>query len=212
MSDTCVLDLSVVIPAYNEERRLPETLRGWQAFLRQQSYSAELLVVDDGSRDATAGVAEATGVRVLRLDQNQGKGGALFVIMSIYPWTELGTKGSPFVMMFEKIGIGSAAGIINFVVLTAALSSCNSGIFSTGRMLFFRRSAAHHVFERCRIRSFAFDIEALFIARKLGASIVELPVSTTYRAESTFDVRRHLPRLLADIIQIRRNDLAGLYG
>ncbi|KMY54642.1 D-alanine/D-serine/glycine permease [Bacillus sp. FJAT-27231] len=62
--------------------------------------------------------------------------GALFVIMSIYPWNEIGTAGSPFVLTFEKIGIPSAAGIINFVVLTAALSSCNSGIFSTGRMLF----------------------------------------------------------------------------
>ncbi|MED3651793.1 amino acid permease [Heyndrickxia sporothermodurans] len=62
--------------------------------------------------------------------------GALFVIMSIYPWNEIGTAGSPFVMTFEKIGIRQAAGIINFVVLTAALSSCNSGIFSTGRMLF----------------------------------------------------------------------------
>ena len=62
--------------------------------------------------------------------------GALFVIMSIYPWNEIGENGSPFVLMFEKIGIGPAAGIINFVVLTAALSSCNSGIFSTGRMLF----------------------------------------------------------------------------
>lgn len=62
--------------------------------------------------------------------------GALFVIMSIYPWTEIGTQGSPFVLTFEKVGIPAAAGIINFVVLTAALSSCNSGIFSTGRMLF----------------------------------------------------------------------------
>lgn len=62
--------------------------------------------------------------------------GALFVIMSIYPWTEIGKTGSPFVMTFELIGIPGAAGIINFVVLTAALSSCNSGIFSTGRMLF----------------------------------------------------------------------------
>ena len=62
--------------------------------------------------------------------------GALFVIMSIYPWDEIGTAGSPFVLTFEKIGIPKAAGIINFVVLTAALSSCNSGIFSTGRMLF----------------------------------------------------------------------------
>ncbi|BDG37810.1 amino acid permease [Saccharococcus caldoxylosilyticus] len=62
--------------------------------------------------------------------------GALFVIMSIYPWNEIGQKGSPFVLTFEKIGIHTAAGIINFVVLTAALSSCNSGIFSTSRMLF----------------------------------------------------------------------------
>lgn len=62
--------------------------------------------------------------------------GALFVIMSIYPWNEIGQKGSPFVMTFDHFGIPYAAGIINFVVLTAALSSCNSGIFSTGRMLF----------------------------------------------------------------------------
>lgn len=62
--------------------------------------------------------------------------GALFVIMSIYPWTEIGTKGSPFVLTFDQIGIPAAAGIINFVVLTAALSSCNGGIFSTARMLY----------------------------------------------------------------------------
>lgn len=62
--------------------------------------------------------------------------GALFVVLSIYPWNEVGLKGSPFVLMFDQIGIPVAAGIINFVVLTAALSSCNSGIFSTSRMLF----------------------------------------------------------------------------
>ena len=62
--------------------------------------------------------------------------GALFVILSLYPWNELGTRGSPFVMTFERLGIKSAAGIINFVVLTAALSSCNGGIYSTGRMLY----------------------------------------------------------------------------
>ncbi|ENQ3079071.1 amino acid permease [Bacillus cereus] len=62
--------------------------------------------------------------------------GALFVMMAIYPWNEIGEKGSPFVLTFEQIGIAKAAGIINFVVLTAALSSCNGGLFSTGRMLF----------------------------------------------------------------------------
>lgn len=56
--------------------------------------------------------------------------------MSITPWDEMNGENSPFVMMFDKIGIPGAAGIIQFVVLTAALSSCNSGIFSTGRMLF----------------------------------------------------------------------------
>jgi len=61
---------------------------------------------------------------------------SLTVIMSIYPWNEINPKQSPFVMTFEQIGIKEAAGIINFVVLTAALSSCNSGIFSTARMLF----------------------------------------------------------------------------
>ena len=75
----------------------------------------------------------------------------------------------------------------------------------------FRRELARSVFGKARIRSFAFDIEALFLARKLGARIVEMPVSTTYRAESTFNVQKHLPIFLRDIVQIRLNDLAGRY-
>ncbi|WP_232035721.1 amino acid permease [Methylomusa anaerophila] len=62
--------------------------------------------------------------------------GSLYVILCLYPWDEIGTVGSPFVSTLERIGIAKAAGIMNFVVLTAALSSCNSGIFSTGRMLY----------------------------------------------------------------------------
>lgn len=62
--------------------------------------------------------------------------GAIFVIVTIYPWNQIGTSGSPFVLTFSKIGIATAAGIINFVVLTAALSGCNSGIYSCGRMLY----------------------------------------------------------------------------
>ena len=62
--------------------------------------------------------------------------GALLVIMSLVAWNQLDPKQSPFVMVFERIGIPAAAGIINFVVLTAAASACNSGIFSTGRMLY----------------------------------------------------------------------------
>lgn len=62
--------------------------------------------------------------------------GAIFVIVSIYPWNELNAVGSPFVETFAKVGITGAAGIINFVVLTAALSGANSGIYSASRMLF----------------------------------------------------------------------------
>ena len=62
--------------------------------------------------------------------------GAIFVILAIFPWNEIGQQGSPFVVMFERIGLLEAAGIINFVVITAALSSCNAGIFSGGRLLY----------------------------------------------------------------------------
>ncbi|PTI65763.1 amino acid permease [Staphylococcus xylosus] len=60
--------------------------------------------------------------------------GAIFVIVTVYPWNELGNIGSPFVATFAKVGITFAAGLINFVVLTAAMSGCNSGIFSASRM------------------------------------------------------------------------------
>jgi amino acid transporter, AAT family len=62
--------------------------------------------------------------------------GALLVIMSLVAWNKLNPDDSPFVVVFSQVGIPGAAGIVNFVVLTAALSSCNSGIFSTGRMLY----------------------------------------------------------------------------
>ncbi|AUI72102.1 amino acid permease [Companilactobacillus alimentarius] len=62
--------------------------------------------------------------------------GAIFVIVAIYPWNKLGTIGSPFVETFAKVGITFAAEIINFVMLTAAMSGCNSGIFSSSRMLY----------------------------------------------------------------------------
>lgn len=62
--------------------------------------------------------------------------GAILVILCIYPWNEVSTLGSPFVQTFSKIGITTAADIINFVVITAALSGCNSGIYGCGRMLY----------------------------------------------------------------------------
>ncbi|GHF90541.1 amino acid permease [Streptomyces thermodiastaticus] len=61
--------------------------------------------------------------------------GALIMILSVVPWTAFQPGVSPFVAAFQKMGLAAGAGIVNFVVLTAALSSCNSGMYSTGRML-----------------------------------------------------------------------------
>jgi amino acid transporter, AAT family len=61
--------------------------------------------------------------------------GALIVIMSLIPWTEINPRTSPFVLVFDKMGIAGAADIVNLVVITAAMSSSNSGLYSTGRML-----------------------------------------------------------------------------
>ncbi|MFF6800624.1 amino acid permease [Streptomyces sp. NPDC012616] len=80
--------------------------------------------------------------------------GALTVILCVVKWTEFTAGASPFVVAFAKIGIPAGAGIVNFVVLTAALSSCNSGMYSTGRML----------------RNLADSGEAPAVFRKLSAS------------------------------------------
>lgn len=61
--------------------------------------------------------------------------GSLSIIMSLFPWNQMDPKKSAFVLTFDQIGLKSAAGIIQFVILTAALSACNSGIFSSSRML-----------------------------------------------------------------------------
>jgi AAT family amino acid transporter len=74
--------------------------------------------------------------------------GAVLIIMALVPWNELSPSVSPFVFVFEKIGVPAAAALINVVVITAATSSCNSGIFSTGRMLWSlaQRGQAPRVF------------------------------------------------------------------
>ncbi|AYM03481.1 amino acid permease [Levilactobacillus yiduensis] len=62
--------------------------------------------------------------------------GSLLALMCIYPWQAVSPTSSPFVQVFKNVGIQSAAAVINFVVLTAAASACNSSLFTTGRMLF----------------------------------------------------------------------------
>ena len=59
-----------------------------------------------------------------------------FVLMAIYPWPQIGSQGSPFVQIFSNLGIGSAATILNIVVISAAVSAINSDIFGAGRMMY----------------------------------------------------------------------------
>ncbi|WP_320671099.1 amino acid permease [Patulibacter defluvii] len=61
--------------------------------------------------------------------------GSLVVILAMVEWRRFEPNTSPFVLAFDQVGIGAAAGIVNFILLTAALSSCNSGLYSTGRMI-----------------------------------------------------------------------------
>lgn len=61
---------------------------------------------------------------------------ALFVVMCVTPWDQINPKVSPFVNIFSQAGIASAAIVMNLVVLSSVMSSMNSGVFSTSRMLF----------------------------------------------------------------------------
>jgi dolichyl-phosphate beta-glucosyltransferase len=231
-------DVSIVIPAYNEARRLPATLAGWQAFLDSQPLTWELIVVDDGSRDETAAVAERAGARVVRLGRNQGKGGAVRsgvlaaqgariayadADMNVAPRhlaeaLALIDRGADLVAGQRELSEYAAAeGPLRLVAGGLVQVTRRAVVMSAIRdtqcgFKVFHRELAQAVFRRTQIRSFAFDIEVLFLARKLGARIVEMPVTTTYRAESTFSVRKHLPLFLHDIVQIRLNDLAGRYS
>jgi dolichyl-phosphate beta-glucosyltransferase len=231
-------DVSIVIPAYNEARRLPTTLDGWQEFLGGQAYTWEILVVDDGSRDTTATVAEAAGARVLRLAQNQGKGGAvkagvLAAEGQTIVYADADMNVAPTHLAEALALLESGADLIvgrrdlsEYAMAEGPVRLVAGGVVQITRRLLvmssirdtqcgfkvFRRELARAIFTRTRVRSFAFDIEALFLARKLGARIVEMPVTTTFRADSTFNVRKHLPIFLHDIVQIRLADLAGHYG
>ena len=62
--------------------------------------------------------------------------GAILIILMLIPWHQVSLETSPFVLAWESIGIGAAAGVLNGVVITSALSSCNSGLFASGRMLY----------------------------------------------------------------------------
>jgi dolichyl-phosphate beta-glucosyltransferase len=239
-----VTDVSVVIPAYNEERRLPGTLRAWIAFFAGQELEWELLVVDDGSRDGTAAVAEeiaakCVNVRVLRQGRNQGKGAAVRAGMLaatgahvFYVDADLNVSPDHLPRFVEALRRGAdlAIGTRNarqYAATERSVTRVLAGLLiqMLRRTLLLpsirdtqcgfkgvQREAAQAVFSRATVNRFAFDIEALFLARKLGYRIREIPVEIEYRPGSTYSLRRHLWPFVQDIIRIKRRDMRGLYG
>jgi glycosyltransferase involved in cell wall biosynthesis len=229
--------VSLVIPAFNEEQRLPATLAAWREFLATQPYASEVLVVDDGSADRTADVAQAAGVRVLTQSLNLGKGAAVRTGMLeadgrwlAYVDADLNVSPEhvPEALRLLEAGADVVVGTRSLAEYASAEGPARllaGGLVQVARRTLvlptirdtqcgfklFRREVGRAIFRRSLIRSFAFDIEVLFLAHKLGAYIVEMPVRTEYRQGSTFDPGRHLSRFLADIARIRLNDLAGRY-
>jgi glycosyltransferase involved in cell wall biosynthesis len=239
----------VVIPAYNEERRLPQTLDNVQTYLAQQPYAAEILVVDDGSDDATADLAARhAGVRVLRRP-HRGKGfavrsGALeasgeYILLcdadlatpieewgKLWPYFEQGYQvviGSREGLSAERIGEPwyrhMMGRVFNLLVRTVALS----GIQDTQcGFKALPHAVARDLFQRVHIYGdnapvvqgaavTAYDVELLFLARRCGYRIAEVPVIWHYGEETKVDPLRDSLRNLRDVLQVRLNDWRGIY-
>ncbi|MEH7331512.1 amino acid permease [Neobacillus drentensis] len=120
---------------------IPNGIHGvWMAVLMAifSFYGVEIVAVTAGeSKDPQKSVPKAMKTMVLRLFLFYIL--SLAIIVAVVPWTQAGAhevSGSPFVKIFEGSGIRFAAGIMNFVVLTAALSSMNANLYLTSRMLF----------------------------------------------------------------------------
>jgi len=202
-------ELSLVVPAYNEEKRLPVSLARIAEWLgsRVPRLTAEVLVVDDGSSDRTAAVAEKTAAglglafRVIRLPENRGKGAAVRAgvleaggehvlvtdadlstpieevekLLAAGAPVAIGSRGLDATLVKERQPLFRVASgkLFNLLVRFLAVS----GIRDTqcGFKL-FRKDAAREVFSRATVDRFAFDVEALLLARRLGYPIAEVPV------------------------------------
>jgi len=224
--------LSVVIPAYNEERRLPATLNAVLADLRGRRRPFEVLVADDGSSDATARLAREAGpeVRVLRL-AHRGKGAAVrdgvlassgdLVLVTDADLSTPIEEVDLLVAALEgcEVAIGSrnVAGarvavrqrldrhvmgrVFNLLVrvlLLPGLQDTQCGV------KLFRRDVALAVFERCQSDGFAFDVEALSLARRLGHRVAEVPVEWRNSPDSRVRPLVDVPRMFWELLTIRR--------
>jgi dolichyl-phosphate beta-glucosyltransferase len=231
--------LSIVIPALNEEKRLPDTLAAIERWCQLNLEGAEIIVVDDGSSDRTSDVARELAarspppvtIRVLRNATNRGKGASVragilaaaepYVLMSdadlSTPIEEVEKLASAIHHRDVAIGSRAARGADiqvhqplhrelmgkTFNKLVQLLVTGGIRDTQCGFKL-FRREVAQQIFSRTRVDRFAFDVEVIYLARKLGYRIEEVPVVWRNSPASTVDPVRDAARMFVDLLRIRR--------
>lgn len=238
-------EVSLVIPAYNEARRIGPTLDAVLAWIGTRPERYELIVVDDGSEDGTLEVVWARlrgvgEVRVHRQVPNQGKGAAIRAGMEratgrfrVFFDADLAVPLGCLPGLLEALRAGAdvavgsrrAPGAVIEVHQPRAREALGRGYTWLARGLLglgvrdvtcgfkgFRERAAGAIFSRLRVRSWSFDAEVLYLARRLGYRVVEVPVR--WRNDGMTHVRlpRDLAGSLAGLLAIRLNACRGAYG
>ena len=233
--------LSVVVPAYNEAGRLPATLARVRAYLRDLGREHEILVVDDGSTDATAQVARAAGadVRVLRHEPNRGKGyavrrGMLAAVGGLRLMTDadLSTPIEELARLEVEIERGFDVAIASRAVAGARIEVHQPAYREAMGRVFnrlvqalllpgladtqcgfklFTALAAEAAFGACRLDGFSFDVEALYVARLRGLRIAEVPVVWRNDAATRVSLGGGGTAFL-DLLRIRIAATRGAYG
>ncbi|MFT3891779.1 MAG: glycosyltransferase family 2 protein [Anaerolineales bacterium] len=234
--------LSIVIPAHNEEARLPGTLEQIFAFLKERSLSAEVLVVENGSSDRTFEIAQefARQHPNLHVIQNDWRGKGLAIQRGVkeaqgeyvflcdadlsMPIEEI-SKFIPPQLQNVDIAIGSreAPGAVRYnepqyrhftgrVFNTLIRYLVLPGLQDTQcGFKCIRAEVARDIFRYQTLTGWAFDVELLFIARRHGYSIIEIPIDWYYNADSKISVLRDSLRMFLDLLAIRGNARRGLY-
>ena len=207
---------SVVIPAFNEARRLPPFLDTVVGFFEGRDEPYEVIVVDDGSTDGTSRIVEARqfpAVRILKLGRNAGKGAAVRAGMlaargayrlfadadGATPIDEL-KRIEPLLVAGADVVVGSRVLVDPGVSVTARRHRV-----AVGRVFnwLVARVGLQGVAEALSTRGFGFDIELLMLAQAAGCRIVEVPVNWADQAESKVGFFRHGPGMLWQILKAR---------
>jgi dolichyl-phosphate beta-glucosyltransferase len=233
--------LSIIIPAYNEEVRLPRALEQVFAFLEKQTYPAEVLVVENGSRDRTLEVAQGfthsyPELQLLHEDQ-PGKGRAVrrgvlaargeyrFIADADFsmPVEQIKRFLPPACTCDIAIASREAAGAIRYgepdlrhltgrVYNLLIRSLVLPGLQDTQcGFKCFRASVAEDIFPYQTLLGWSFDVELLAIARLRRYTISEIGIPWYYNSGSKIDVLQHSWRMFFDLLQIRRNIRQGVY-